>query len=48
MFAHIRYGEILKPLGRFATEEANKKYPAVDAKQYVYEEIDYVKWQRYD
>ncbi len=27
LFAHIRYGEILKPLGHFGTEEAHRKYP---------------------
>jgi len=46
LFAHIASDNDLKPLGRFATEEALKKYPCTKAGTQVQQELDAIKLGR--
>jgi hypothetical protein len=40
LFCQVEGSQSLKPIGKFQTEEANKKYPDVTADQYAIYELD--------
>lgn len=46
LFSHIASDEVLQPLGRFASAEANAKYPAVPAGEQVKQELEAIRLKR--
>ena len=43
LFSHIRYDVDLEPLGKFSTQESQKKYPAIKAYEFVEKELKDIK-----
>jgi len=43
VFGHIASDQVLTPLGHFATAQATRDYPAVDAGKFVQQELEAIK-----